>query len=92
MTDCPHYFLGWYGDQFVNNITTNQYFFNDGVNTNVTVPFIFQVDIEINGQPIDLHMKLGDSGEAFFVTKLLTEENVEVCEIIYNLMILKKLS
>ena len=92
MTDCPHYFLGWHGDQFVNNITTNQYFFNDGVNTNVTVPFIFQVDIEINGQPIDLHMKLGDSGEAFFVTKLLTEENVEVCEIIYNLMILKKLS
>ena len=35
------------------------------------------VDIEINGQPIDLHMKLGDSGEAFFVTELLTEENME---------------
>lgn len=25
------------------------------------------VDIEINGEPVDLHMKLGDSGEAFFV-------------------------
>lgn len=26
-----------------------------------------QVDIEINGEPVDLHMKLGDNGEAFFV-------------------------
>ncbi|NXH43387.1 LPIN3 phosphatase, partial [Dicaeum eximium] len=25
------------------------------------------VDIEINGKPVDLHMKLGDNGEAFFV-------------------------
>ncbi|XP_077990514.1 phosphatidate phosphatase LPIN2-like [Glandiceps talaboti] len=25
------------------------------------------VDIEINGEPVDLHMKLGESGEAFFV-------------------------
>ncbi|XP_023795682.1 LOW QUALITY PROTEIN: phosphatidate phosphatase LPIN3 [Cyanistes caeruleus] len=25
------------------------------------------VDIEINGEPVDLHMKLGDNGEAFFV-------------------------
>ncbi|XP_076146568.1 phosphatidate phosphatase LPIN2-like isoform X2 [Alosa pseudoharengus] len=25
------------------------------------------VDIEVNGEPVDLHMKLGDSGEAFFV-------------------------
>ncbi|KPP79123.1 phosphatidate phosphatase LPIN2-like, partial [Scleropages formosus] len=25
------------------------------------------VDIEINGEPVELHMKLGDNGEAFFV-------------------------
>ncbi|XP_055008109.1 phosphatidate phosphatase LPIN2 isoform X2 [Boleophthalmus pectinirostris] len=25
------------------------------------------IDIEINGEPVDLHMKLGDNGEAFFV-------------------------
>ncbi|NWS75162.1 LPIN3 phosphatase, partial [Crotophaga sulcirostris] len=25
------------------------------------------VDIEINGKPVDLHMKLGDNGEAFFI-------------------------
>lgn len=31
-----------------------------------TPPF-FQVDMEINGEPVDLHMKLGDNGEAFFV-------------------------
>lgn len=29
--------------------------------------FFFQVDIEINGEAVDLHMKLGDNGEAFFV-------------------------
>lgn len=29
-------------------------------------PF-FQIDIEVNGEPVDLHMKLGDNGEAFFV-------------------------
>lgn len=29
--------------------------------------FSFQVDIEINGESVDLHMKLGDNGEAFFV-------------------------
>lgn len=23
--------------------------------------------MEINGEPVDLHMKLGDNGEAFFV-------------------------
>lgn len=27
----------------------------------------FQIDIEVNGEPVDLHMKLGDNGEAFFV-------------------------
>lgn len=26
-----------------------------------------QIDVEINGEPVDLHMKLGDNGEAFFV-------------------------
>lgn len=26
-----------------------------------------QIDIEINGEPVELHMKLGDNGEAFFV-------------------------
>ncbi|XP_064247726.1 phosphatidate phosphatase LPIN3-like isoform X2 [Passer domesticus] len=28
------------------------------------------VDIEINGKPVDLQMKLGDSGEAFFVEEI----------------------
>ncbi|OWF49318.1 Phosphatidate phosphatase LPIN2 [Mizuhopecten yessoensis] len=28
------------------------------------------VDISINGKAVDLHMKLGDSGEAFFVTEV----------------------
>ncbi|KAM9590355.1 phosphatidate phosphatase LPIN3 isoform 1-T2 [Trichechus inunguis] len=32
------------------------------------------VDIEVNGEPVDLHMKLGDSGEAFFVQELESEE------------------
>ncbi|NXX38928.1 LPIN3 phosphatase, partial [Tricholaema leucomelas] len=31
------------------------------------------VDIEINGEPVDLHMKLGDNGEAFFVQE--SDEN-----------------
>ncbi|NWU96468.1 LPIN3 phosphatase, partial [Upupa epops] len=31
------------------------------------------VDIEVNGKPVDLHMELGDDGEAFFVQEL--EEN-----------------
>lgn len=35
----------------------------------------FQVDIEINGESVDLHMKLGDNGEAFFVEE---NENMEV--------------
>uniref|UniRef100_A0A8D0BH21 phosphatidate phosphatase n=1 Tax=Salvator merianae TaxID=96440 RepID=A0A8D0BH21_SALMN len=33
------------------------------------------VDIEINGQPVNLHMKLGDNGEAFFVQE--SEEQKE---------------
>lgn len=28
---------------------------------------LFQVDMEINGEAVALHMKLGDNGEAFFV-------------------------
>lgn len=35
-----------------------------------------QVDIEINGEPVDIHMKLGETGEAFFVEEL--EDGVEV--------------
>uniref|UniRef100_A0A672N3T4 phosphatidate phosphatase n=1 Tax=Sinocyclocheilus grahami TaxID=75366 RepID=A0A672N3T4_SINGR len=35
-----------------------------------------QVDIEINGEPVSLHMKLGDNGEAFFVEE---NEDFEVC-------------
>ncbi|XP_070209422.1 phosphatidate phosphatase LPIN2-like [Littorina saxatilis] len=34
------------------------------------------VDIEINGQPVDLHMKLGEAGEAFFVQEV-TDAEVE---------------
>uniref|UniRef100_A0A672MZS1 phosphatidate phosphatase n=1 Tax=Sinocyclocheilus grahami TaxID=75366 RepID=A0A672MZS1_SINGR len=35
------------------------------------------IDIEINGEPVDLHMKLGDNGEAFFVQET-EEQNVSV--------------
>uniref|UniRef100_A0A3B4DVT1 phosphatidate phosphatase n=1 Tax=Pygocentrus nattereri TaxID=42514 RepID=A0A3B4DVT1_PYGNA len=34
------------------------------------------VDIEVNGEPVNLHMKLGENGEAFFVTQ--TENDQEV--------------
>ncbi|KAM8881051.1 phosphatidate phosphatase LPIN2-like isoform 1-T2 [Synchiropus picturatus] len=34
------------------------------------------IDIEINGEPVELHMKLGDNGEAFFVQE--TEHNTMV--------------
>ncbi|XP_028652683.1 phosphatidate phosphatase LPIN1 isoform X2 [Erpetoichthys calabaricus] len=34
------------------------------------------VDIEINGEPINLHMKLGQNGEAFFVQE--TEDDKEI--------------
>jgi len=33
------------------------------------------VDIEVNGEPVDLHMKLGEAGEAFFV-----QENQDTVE------------
>ena len=29
-----------------------------------------QVDIEINSEPRDIHMKLGEAGEAFFVEEV----------------------
>ncbi|KAK7867308.1 hypothetical protein R5R35_002128 [Gryllus longicercus] len=32
------------------------------------------VDIEINGEQLDIHMKLGDSGEAFFVEEVDADE------------------
>lgn len=32
-----------------------------------------QVDIEINGEPQGIHMKLGESGEAFFVEPTVAE-------------------
>ena len=35
------------------------------------------MDIEINGQPVGLHMKLGEAGEAFFVQEF-TEDGEEV--------------
>ncbi|XP_062850021.1 phosphatidate phosphatase LPIN2 [Trichomycterus rosablanca] len=34
------------------------------------------IDIEINGEPVDLHMKLGDNGEAFFVQETEVENEV----------------
>ncbi|XP_037956149.1 phosphatidate phosphatase LPIN1 isoform X2 [Teleopsis dalmanni] len=34
------------------------------------------VDIEINGEPVDIHMKLGETGEAFFVEEC-PEDDVE---------------
>lgn len=34
----------------------------------------FKVDIEVNGEPVDIHMKLGESGEAFFVEECAEEE------------------
>ncbi|XP_025833353.1 phosphatidate phosphatase LPIN3 isoform X2 [Agrilus planipennis] len=36
------------------------------------------VDIEINGEPVDIHMKLGESGEAFFVEEVLDSDTDEI--------------
>lgn len=36
----------------------------------ITEKLNFQVDIEINGEPRQIQMKLGDSGEAFFVEEV----------------------
>uniref|UniRef100_A0A7N8XXC5 phosphatidate phosphatase n=1 Tax=Mastacembelus armatus TaxID=205130 RepID=A0A7N8XXC5_9TELE len=35
------------------------------------------IDIEVNGEPVDLHMKLGDNGEAFFVQEA-EQQNVRI--------------
>lgn len=43
--------------------------------------YSLQVYIEINGEQVDLHMKLGENGEAFF----LEEAAVEVSYIIQGL-------
>lgn len=34
-----------------------------------------QIDIEINGETVELHMKLGENGEAFFVQEM-EQQNV----------------
>ncbi|XP_072307107.1 phosphatidate phosphatase LPIN2-like isoform X2 [Eucyclogobius newberryi] len=34
------------------------------------------IDVEINGQPVELHMKLGDNGEAFFVQEMEQQNEV----------------
>lgn len=33
------------------------------------------MDIEINGEAVDIHMKLGESGEAFFIEEFDENEN-----------------
>lgn len=33
-----------------------------------------QVDLELNGEPLNIHMKLGESGEAFFVEEVPEDE------------------
>lgn len=38
------------------------------------------VDIEINGEPQDIHMKLGDSGEAFFVEEVACSDTENIPE------------
>lgn len=35
---------------------------------------LFQVDLELNGEPLQIHMKLGESGEAFFVEEVGEDE------------------
>uniref|UniRef100_A0A665WVH2 phosphatidate phosphatase n=1 Tax=Echeneis naucrates TaxID=173247 RepID=A0A665WVH2_ECHNA len=35
------------------------------------------IDIEVNGEPVELHMKLGDNGEAFFVQET-EQQNVSI--------------
>ena len=37
------------------------------------------VDITVNDEPVDLHMKLGETGEAFFVEKQIEGADDEVC-------------
>lgn len=39
------------------------------------------MDIEINGEPRQIHMKLGDSGEAFFVEEVYSNGSPSEAEI-----------
>ncbi|XP_066468087.1 phosphatidate phosphatase LPIN1 isoform X2 [Tiliqua scincoides] len=39
------------------------------------------VDIEINGESVDLHMKLGDNGEAFFVEETEDDQEAIPCHL-----------
>lgn len=48
---------------------------------------VLQIDIEINGEPVELHMKLGDNGEAFFVQEA-EQSNVSFVLFNYNELIL----
>ncbi|XP_066142895.1 phosphatidate phosphatase LPIN3 [Euwallacea fornicatus] len=38
------------------------------------------VDIEVNGEPLDVRMKLGESGEAFFVEEMEDDEDNDIPE------------
>uniref|UniRef100_A0A671UXC5 phosphatidate phosphatase n=1 Tax=Sparus aurata TaxID=8175 RepID=A0A671UXC5_SPAAU len=44
------------------------------------------IDIEINGEPVELHMKLGDNGEAFFVQET-EKHNVSLMLKLQNILI-----
>lgn len=44
----------------------------------------WKVDIEINGELVDIYMKFGELGEVFFVEEFL-EEDVEVSFILWGL-------
>lgn len=39
-----------------------------------------QVDVEVNGEPLGVYMKLGESGEAFFVEELEDDEDNDIPE------------
>lgn len=39
------------------------------------------MDIEINGEPVELHMKLGEAGEAFFVEEADIAEVSRCCNL-----------
>uniref|UniRef100_A0A671UXD3 phosphatidate phosphatase n=1 Tax=Sparus aurata TaxID=8175 RepID=A0A671UXD3_SPAAU len=49
------------------------------------------IDIEINGEPVELHMKLGDNGEAFFVQET-EKHNVSLMLKLQNILITSSLS
>lgn len=63
--------IGWFSKSIFLNIHP------DPCSGHIISVFVHpQVDIEINGEPVSLHMKLGDNGEAFFVEE---NEDFEVC-------------